>query len=177
MAGIPINAHQVKGLYSILYVQVIAGGNYDVDVQIVGPGDRELYKAAKTKYDTVELKAQEKGEYSFCFINEFSSMSHKKIYFEFWVGDEPPLTDEIGAHHTALTQLETSADKIHDALRVVHEYQTHHRLREAVGRDVAEHLSYRVQYWSLGETVLFVVVALAQVLILRRFFTEKRTSI
>ena len=144
---------------------------------MVGPAGTELYKAEKSKYDTIELKAEEKGEYHFCFDNEFSSISHKKIYFEFWVGDEPPLTDDIGAHHTALTQLETSADKIHDALRVVHEYQTHHRLRESVGKDTAESLNYRVQYWSLGESILFVVVALAQVFILRRFFTSKRTSI
>lgn len=148
-----------------------------MSVMVTGPGERVLYNAEKTKYDTVELKAESKGEYSFCFDNEFSSISHKKIYFEFWVGDEAPLTDDIGAHHTALTQLETSADKIHDALRVIHEYQTHHRLRESVGRDVVEHLNYRVQYWSLGETVLFVTVALAQVYILRRFFTTRRTSI
>ena len=148
-----------------------------MDVHVTGPGEKELYKALKTKYDTVELKTQEKGEYSFCFDNEFSSLSHKKVYFEFWVGDEPPLTEDIGAHHTALTQLETSTEKIHEALRVVHDYQTHHRLRETVGRNTAENLNHRVQYWSLGETVLFVVVAITQVLILRRFFTEKRTNI
>ena len=92
-------------------------------------------------------------------------------------GDEPPLTEDMGAHQMALTQLETSVVKIHEALRVVYDYQTHHRLREAQGRDTAVHLNARVQYWSLGEGLLFVLVALVQVFVLRRFFAVKRSTI
>lgn len=93
------------------------------------------------------------------------------------MGDEPPLTEDIASHQVALTQLETSVVKIHEALRVVHDYQTHHRLRESQGRNTAVHLNARVQYWSLGEGLLFVFVALVQVFILRRFFAVKRTNI
>lgn len=93
------------------------------------------------------------------------------------VGDEPPLTEEIGAHQVALTQLETSVVKMHEALKVVRDYQTHHRLREAQGKDAATHLNNRVQYWSLGEALLFIIVSLLQVFILRRFFAVKRTNI
>jgi hypothetical protein len=57
-----------------------------------------------------------------------------------------------------------SVMKIHETLTLIHDYQKHHRLREARGRDTAEYLNERVQYWSLGEALLLVVVGLFQVL-------------
>lgn len=158
-------------------LQVISGGNYDVDLTLYGPGGRIIYETQRKQYDSIDFDADEKGEYYFCFSNEFSSFTHKIVYFDLMVGDEEPLTDEMGAHHTALTQLEMSTLRIHEALKIVRDYQTHHRLREMSGRDTAEFLNERVQYWSLGESALFVVIGLTTVLILRRFFAEKRTNI
>lgn len=155
----------------------MAGGHYDVDLAIVGPEGKTVYQATKSKYDTVEFTAYNTGEYSLCFSNAFSSFTHKKVYMEFIVGDEAPLTEDIGAHQTALTQLESSVVKIHEALKVVRDYQTHHKMRELHGRSAADYLNRRVQYWSLGETLAFVIIALMQVFVLRRFFTDKRSNI
>ena len=47
---------------------------------------------------------------------------------DFQVGDENPLTPDIDAHATALTQLESSAQEIHKSLNAILDYQTHHRL-------------------------------------------------
>jgi len=164
-------------LLSCYFSQVVSGGNYDVDVVIYGPGETILHQAQRKQYDSIDFNTKEKGEFYFCFSNEFSSFTHKLIYFDFVAGDEPPLTDEMGAHHTALTQLEMSTVRMHEALKIVRDYQTHHRLREAQGRDTAEYLNERTQYWSLGEAILLVSVGLAQVFILRRFFTDKRSTI
>ena len=161
----------------IIISQVIQGGNYDVDVKLISPGHGVLYQEQRKQYDSHEFTTQVAGEFYFCFSNEFSSFSHKMIYFDFIVGEEPPLTADAGAHHTALTQLETSAVSIHESLKLVSDYQTHHRLREAIGRDQAEKMNERVLYWSLAEAIALVVVAVGQVLILRRFFAEKRTTI
>ena len=148
-----------------------------MDLTIAGPEGKTVYSTTKSKYDTFEFTAYTTGEYSFCFSNAFSSFTHKKVYMELIVGDEEPLTDDIGAHHTALTQLEMSVVKIHEALKVVRDYQTHHKMRELQGRSAADYLNKRVQYWSLGETLVFVFIALMQVFILRRFFTGKRSNI
>ena len=43
--------------------------------------------------------------------------------------------------------METSAVTIHEALKVILDYQTHHRLREAQGRAFAEELNERVHFW------------------------------
>ena len=118
------------------------------------------------------------GEYVFCFSNEFSSVSHKTVYFDFNHGNEDPLAPAgIGSHHTALTQIETSSVQLHESLNVIIDYQTHHRLREATSRDNAEYLNERVQYWSIGQTVIIVTVSLVQVLVLKNFFAEKRDRI
>lgn len=47
---------------------------------------------------------------------------------DFQVGEENPLTPDIEAHATALTQLESSAQEIHKSLNAILDYQTHHRL-------------------------------------------------
>jgi len=91
------------------------------------------------------------------------------------VGDEPALPG-VGEHITAMTQLETSAQTIHENLNNVIDYQTHHRLRETQGRKRAEDLNERVQLWSILETLTVVVISVGQVLVLRNFFSEKRPS-
>lgn len=148
-----------------------------MDVALFGPGDRVIYQKQRKQYDSIDFTTTDTGEYYFCFSNEFSSFTHKVIYFDFATGDEPPLTEEIGQTHKAFTQLEMSLVKIHEALTLTRDYQTHHRLRESVGRDTAEYLNERVQYYSLGEALLLVLVGLCQVFILRRFFANKRSTI
>lgn len=71
--------------------------------------------------------------------------------------------------------METSAEEIHKVLNRIVDHQTHHRLREAQGRKRAEELNERVFYWSMGETLAIVCVALAQVMILKNFFSDRPT--
>jgi len=166
-----------KGTKCTLEFQVITGGHYDVDLVLEDPKGTILYNEQKKQYDSHHFTTELDGDYKFCFSNEFSTFSHKTVYFDFQVGDEAPLNKDVGAHHTALTQLETSAVTVHESLKVVIDYQTHHKLRETTGRDMAEYLNERVFYWSLGQAVTIVVISIIQVLVLRRFFAEKRSNI
>lgn len=70
--------------------------------------------------------------------------------------------------------METSVYHTHEELKTVDDYQTHHRLREAQGRVFAEDVNERVLYWSLGQSVVILVIGIGQVLVLRSFFTDKR---
>lgn len=148
-----------------------------MDVVLFDPNEQKIYEGQRKQYFSVDFDTKEKGLYYFCFSNEFSSFTHKVVYFDLQVGDEAPLTPQMGAHHTALTQLEMSTVRIHEALKIVKDYQTHHRLREMGGRDKAEFLNERVQYWSIGESIIFVTIGLTTVFILRRFFASKRDRI
>ena len=73
--------------------------------------------------------------------------------------------------------METASVTIHEALKVVIDYQTHHRLRESKGRAFAEDLNIRVNFWSIGVFSVIILIGVGQVLVLRSFFTDKKHAI
>uniref|UniRef100_A0A667GJ13 Transmembrane p24 trafficking protein 3 n=1 Tax=Lynx canadensis TaxID=61383 RepID=A0A667GJ13_LYNCA len=148
-----------RGAKFSLDYQVITGGHYDVDCYVEDPLGKTIYRETKKQYDSFTHRAEVKGVYQFCFSNEFSTFSHKTVYFDFQVGDEPPILPDMGNRVTALTQMESACVTIHEALKTVIDSQTHYRLREAQDRARAEELSSRVSYWSVGETVALFLEA------------------
>jgi len=83
---------------------VIDGGNYDVDVMISSQHST-LYKEEKKQYDQHTWTADDDAEYRFCFSNEFSTLTHKIVYFDFQAGDDDPLRQENKNPATAMTQV------------------------------------------------------------------------
>ncbi|XP_070684425.1 transmembrane emp24 domain-containing protein 3 [Pempheris klunzingeri] len=156
--------------------QVISGGNYDVDCFVTDPQNNVLYNEKKKQYDSFSHTTAMMGVYKVCFSNEFSTFTHKIVYLEFRHGEEEPLLQSMSSA-TALTQLESSCVSIHEILKVVADSQTWYRLREAYDRTKAEHLLERVTYWSAGETVLLFVIGIGQVMLLKSFFTERKSSV
>lgn len=88
-----------------LLAQVITGGHYDVDCYVEDPNGRTIYKETKKQYDSFPHRTEVQGVYTFCFSNEFSTFSHKTVYFDFQVGDEPPILPDMSNRVTALTQV------------------------------------------------------------------------
>uniref|UniRef100_A0A2K6ECB3 Transmembrane p24 trafficking protein 3 n=1 Tax=Macaca nemestrina TaxID=9545 RepID=A0A2K6ECB3_MACNE len=107
---LPDNAKQCfheeveQGVKFSLDYQVITGGHYDVDCYVEDPQGNTIYRETKKQYDSFTYRAEVKGVYQFCFSNEFSTFSHKTVYFDFQVGDEPPILPDMGNRVTALTQ-------------------------------------------------------------------------
>lgn len=85
--------------------QVISGGHYDIDCYVEDPNGKTIYKETKKQYDSFPHRTEVKGIYTFCFSNEFSTFSHKTVYFDFQVGDEPPILPDMSNRVTALTQV------------------------------------------------------------------------
>lgn len=171
---LPDNAKQcfyediAQGTKCTLEFQVITGGHYDVDCRLEDPDGKVLYKEMKKQYDSFTFTASKNGTYKFCFSNEFSTFTHKTVYFDFQVGEDPPLFPSEN-RVSALTQMESACVSIHEALKSVIDYQTHFRLREAQGRSRAEDLNTRVAYWSVGEALILLVVSIGQVFLLKSF--------
>jgi len=90
-------------------VQVIEGGNYDVDVT-VSSSHSTLYQEQKKQYDQYTWTVEHDGEYRFCFSNEFSTVTHKVVYFDFQAGDDDPLRDKNPL--TAMTQVHTHLNSV-----------------------------------------------------------------
>lgn len=155
----------------------ITGVNPQLDVFIEGPQGDVIYKAEKKDYDIHHFTTTTSGVYRFCFSNVYDiSFQTNLVYFDFVKGKEDSGFPGASAQ-TALTQMETSAYSIHEALGVMEQYQNHHRIREANGRIAAETLNTRVQWWSLGQASVIISISILQVYVLRRFFTVQRDSI
>ncbi|KAL3884632.1 hypothetical protein ACJMK2_024759 [Sinanodonta woodiana] len=165
-----------KGTECTLEFQVITGGHYDVDMELTAPNGQILYKDVKKQYDSFTWTATDTGVHKFCFSNEFSTFSHKVVYFDFQVGDEQPILKNIDAHATAMTMMESTSQNIFESLNNILDLQTYFRNRENQGRAFAEDLNKRVMYWSIGESFVVLVIGIGQVLVLRSFFTEKKSS-
>lgn len=76
-----------------------------MDCYVEDPLGNTIYRETKKQYDSFTHRAEVKGVYQFCFSNEFSTFSHKTVYFDFQVGDEPPILPDMGNRVTALTQV------------------------------------------------------------------------
>ena len=166
-----------SGKNCMLEFQVITGGNFDIDVVLVDPHSNELYSERRKEYGLHSFTTESEGEYTFCFSNEFSTVTHKLVYFEFTAGEPPIDPAETGNTHTALTHMETKAVSIHNSMNVIIDYQTHHRIRESHGRSVAERVNERVLWWSLLETGIILLISVSQILVLRWLFVDKKSAI
>ncbi|XP_054729723.1 transmembrane emp24 domain-containing protein 7 [Anastrepha obliqua] len=158
-----------------LEFQVSAGGQLDVDVTLTNPHGKLVYEQQRATFDSHQFTAEATGVYKVCFSNQFSSFSHKIVYVDFQVGEEPALPG-IDEHATVLTQMETSSQSIHKSLNDILDAQTHHRLREAQGRKRAEELNEAVLVWSALETFIIIVIGFGQILILRGLFSNRKPS-
>lgn len=180
---LPDNAKQcfhediAAGTKATIEFQVVTGGYYDVDMTLYDPRQSVLYQGVKKQFDTHQWTASMSGQYTFCFNNEFSTFSHKLVYFEFIVGEEDPLPNTSHAAATAMTKFEAAAENIHENLNSIFDAQTHYRLSEAKGRKRAEDLNSRVFWWSAVETVAVVLIGAIQVWTLKSFFSGHRASI
>lgn len=70
--------------------------------------------------------------------------------------------------------MEQSSLNVHESMNTILDAQTHYRLNEAKGRKRAEDLNARVLWWSIGETVVVLLIGVGQVLVLRNFFTDRK---
>lgn len=177
---LPDNAKQcyhedlASGTKATIEFQVVTGGYYDVDMTLYDPRQTILYQGVKKQFDTHQWTASMSGQYTFCFSNEFSTFSHKLIYFEFIAGEEDPLPQANPPTASAMTKFEAAAENIHENLNSVFDALTHYRLSEAKGRKRAEDLNWRVFWWSAMETLAVVIIGGVQVWTLRGFFSDHR---
>ncbi|VDI79847.1 Hypothetical predicted protein [Mytilus galloprovincialis] len=72
-------------------------------MELTAPNGQVLYKDVKKQYDSFTWTPDQSGVFKFCFSNEFSTFTHKIVYFDFQVGDEKPLFEQEGKHATAMT--------------------------------------------------------------------------
>ncbi|SNX84271.1 related to EMP24 protein precursor [Melanopsichium pennsylvanicum] len=150
-----------------LTYQVGGGGHLDIDVVLNDPKNRPLYKRDRQDTGTYSFTAQDDGRYSYCFSNEFSSVSDKTVSFNvhgiIYVPDEGDMLP-----------IEREIRDLAAGLQAVKDEQEYLVIRERVHRNTAESTNTRVKWWSIIQGFILIAVCSCQVYFVKRHFEVRR---
>lgn len=161
--------------------QVLDGAGLDVDFYISSPSGQVLFSDYR-KSDGVHTIETEDGDYMFCFDNTFSSVSEKLIFFELILDNmdtEDP--DDWKEYVHGSDMLDMKMEDIMDTINNVKarlgksvQIQTVLRAFEARDRNLQESNFDRVNFWSVVNLIVMMLVSAVQVYLVRSLFEDKR---
>jgi hypothetical protein len=156
-----------------LMFEVAEGGFLDIDVKIVGPDEKEIYKGERESNGKYTFAAHMDGVYKYCFSNKMSTMTPKVVMFSMDIGDAPKegAANEGDEHHN---KLEDMIKELSTALTGVKHEQDYMEVRERIHRAINDNTNSRVVLWSFFEALVLIAMSLGQVYYLKRFFEVRR---
>ncbi|KAF1553919.1 Transmembrane emp24 domain-containing protein 5, partial [Eudyptula albosignata] len=168
-----------------LEYQVLDGAGLDVDFHLLSPkGETLVFDERKS--DGVHTVEAEDGDYMFCFDNTFSTISEKVIFFELILdnmGEDGQDQEDWKKYVTGTDLLDMKLEDILESINNVKarlsksvQIQTLLRAFEARDRNIQESNFDRVNFWSMVNLGVMVVVSAVQVYMLKSLFEDKRKS-
>ncbi|XP_067394561.1 transmembrane emp24 domain-containing protein 5 [Emydura macquarii macquarii] len=165
--------------------QVLDGAGLDVDFYLESPKG-EILVFHQRKSDGVHTVETEDGDYMFCFDNTFSTISEKVIFFELILdnmGEGGQEQEDWKKYITGSDLLDMKLEDILESINSVKarlskslQIQTLLRAFEARDRNIQESNYNRVNFWSMVNLGVMVVVSAVQVYMLKSLFEDKRKS-
>jgi len=159
-----------------LVFEVADGGFLDIDVKVVGPEDKVMYKREQETSGRYQLAAYMDGSYKYCFSNFASSQAPKIVKFTFDV-DEPkkPVAKEtLDKEAEEQDKLGEMIVQLTQQLRGVKQEQAYMEVRDRVHRSISDSTNSRVVWWAFFESLILVAMTGGQVFYLKRFFEVRR---
>ncbi|XP_075689314.1 transmembrane emp24 domain-containing protein 5 [Rhinoderma darwinii] len=165
--------------------QVLDGASLDIDFYLFSPNG-DLLLSEERQSDGVHTLETVDGDYEFCFDNTFSHISEKVIFFELILDhmNEEGVEQEDWKNYVIGTDLLDM--KLEDILETINsvkarlgkslQVQTLLKAFEARDRNIQESNYDRVNFWSMVNLVVMVVVCVMQVYMLKSLFEDKRKS-
>ncbi|WAR20569.1 TMED7-like protein [Mya arenaria] len=99
------------------------------------------------------------------------------VFFDLRPADINSLAGEAGNEVPFVrNSAENSCDEIHETMTSVMRYQRDFRIKESIGRHIAETVHSHVSWVSLLHTFAILLTGLGQSFLLKRFFTEKSSD-
>lgn len=149
-----------------------AGGSFDVDYEVTGPGGKIMLEGEKERQGDFVFTAQDLGEYKFCFNNEMSTFADKTVDFEIAVENEArvDLPAKQGSDPLLTSALEESLFKLSGQLSTITRNQKYFRTRENRNFSTVRSTESRIFNFSLIQCGLVVCMGALQVFIVRFFF-------
>jgi protein ERP2 len=179
-----------EGLKMETDYQVIQGGQLDITFWITSPTNEVLYNEIRKAGGQKQFTTESPGEYQFCFDNSYSRMVDKNVFFFISSNDgfvDPHFSapssanevlsqdnkDDIGelndkvedfkARFTAMAQELEQAQLMQQMLRV---FEKQDRILMTLSK-------WRVNFYSVMNILVLVVVGALQVFMIRSLFEEK----
>ncbi|XP_070602594.1 transmembrane emp24 domain-containing protein 5 [Erythrolamprus reginae] len=172
-----------KGATLEIEFQVLDGAGLDVDFHLVSP-KHETIVFEQRKSDGVHTVETEEGDYMFCFDNTFSTVSEKVIFFELILdntGEEEE--EDWGKYATGTELLDMKLEDILESVNGVKarlgksiQIQTLLKAFEARDRNIQESNYDRVNFWSMVNLAVMIIVSAVQVYLLKNLFEDKRKT-
>ncbi|KAJ2028938.1 hypothetical protein IWW57_001933 [Coemansia sp. S610] len=157
------------------YFAVQKGGNYDIDYDVEGPNNRQLFKGEAERDGDFIFTATQVGEYAFCFKNGLSTFTDKLVEFDIVVEDEA--RDDDIAKRAKRDEALNSVISIAGDLHLITKFMKYFRTRENRNFATVSSTESRVWWFSTLQSLSVVVVAVIQVYAIRALFTAKRTRL
>ena len=170
--------------------QVISGGDLDVSYWISTPSNRVIFTELRKQGGQTQFKTEEKGEYRFCFDNSFSRFQPKQVFFFITTNDnfiDPffPLIQEeqlnvalpkdvLGIElEGKLESIDQLFQRVQMNLEKAQRVQHMFRGFELIDRNLMEESFERVNFWSVVNVFIMMVVAVIQVYMIKSLFEDK----
>ncbi|VDN54904.1 unnamed protein product [Dracunculus medinensis] len=162
----------VSGTKMGLMFEVAEGGFLDIDVKVIGPDGKEIYKGERESSSKYTFAAHMDGIYTYCFGNQMSTMTPKVVVFSMEI--IPPGHPVEAASDIESNKLEEMVRELSTALMSVKHEQEYMEIRERVHRTINESTNSRVVLWAIFEAVILVSMTIGQIFYLKRFFEVRR---
>lgn len=159
-----------------LIFEVAEGGFLDIDVKIVGPDNREIYKGERESSGKYTFAAHMDGQYTYCFSNRMSTMTPKVVMFTMDVAtpSAPATGQDASATEADHNKLEDMVRELSTALTAVKHEQEYMEVRERIHRSINDNTNSRVVLWAVFEALVLVAMTMGQIYYLKRFFEVRR---
>ncbi|VDO23043.1 unnamed protein product [Brugia timori] len=165
--------------------EVAEGGFLDIDVKIIGPDNKEIYRGERESSGKYTFAAHMDGPYTYCFGNQMSTMTPKVVMFSMEIAQPgQPIPSEAGkgsGNDSSETdfladslKLEEMVRELSSALTSVKHEQEYMEVRERVHRSINENTNSRVVLWAVFEAVVLASMTVGQIFYLKRFFEVRR---
>ncbi|GAA56570.1 transmembrane emp24 domain-containing protein 7 [Clonorchis sinensis] len=152
---------------------VLSGGNYDVDFTLFGPDKRIIKNLQRASYESITIDDTVDGDYKACFGNAFSAMTHKVVFFSWYNASE--MEETYGSQVGPDTLFALTTRQIGLNLHNITATQQRERMIHTISYNFGLQLNSRVLYWSIGHSLLVILVGIGQVFLLRSFFSTPTT--
>ncbi|KAI6649350.1 Transmembrane emp24 domain-containing protein 5-like [Oopsacas minuta] len=171
-----------EGNYMEVDFQVIEGGALDIDCHIKSSNLRSFKSFNRLSEGYHTFVADKTGDYAVCLDNTHSTLVAKLVYLILETNAEDELEDLNLSEETIsnyeldgqVENIETKLRNIGHALNLIITQQRHFRGREARHRKTAESNYTRVNYFSIAQIIVLIIIAGVQVGMVRVFFRERK---